>query len=690
MSVFALWTLSCHAVVAAGGNLYHVLGVFSVLAVGATIWRWRTGAARGEAWEAPPPTPPRKPNRIAVRGAGFVAAMVGTWLYARSGDVVLLWWWLVGLLGLAAVATARDDAPRLRKPAGGRRREQALFVLAFAAAVFALVCHRPDADDSLYVNMAVAAADRPQEAILAFDTLHGIPNLPLHLPVYRVHSFELWQGAVSFLTGIPAIYCFHLLTTAVAAFLVPCALAVFYRVLLPHRWLWAVAATLLVLVSVGGPHRWHGNFSLVRIWQGKSVFLFVLLPLIYAYAMRFALAPGRRAWWRLAAAQVAAIGSTSSALWLAPLSSGIALLAALPLTWRALRTLIPGLLSSAYVFGAGLAIWIQMSSSVRWGTGSAKEAVLPLAKAFETVLGEPALVTFSVGTLLAAWTLYRGGLSRRFLLLTPLLVALFLWAPGTAPWIRGHVTGPAYWRSFWALPLPFLMALVLVAPLAWRPRGRRLPGRLATLAAAVLFAVLVPRYPGWSPENQVRLGWPGLKVPQPEYAVAKALLAAAGSGARVVAPPEVSTWMTTFHHPAFPVQVRVYLRDNERWLGRKEVRRRERMSWYAAGGRNRVTRAAFQQGLRLYGLRAACLRRMGPKAEALLAAAGFRRTLELEGYEIWVATSPPSPASPPPLVPRPLAPAPPPQLAPRPPPAARIFEDGFEDGKGDAWKKVGS
>ena len=53
---------------------------------------------------------------------------------------------------------------------------------------------------------------------------------------------------------------------------------------------------MFVLVAVGETHRWYGNFSFVRMWQGKSIFLSVFMPLVYAYALRFAVRPNLRDW----------------------------------------------------------------------------------------------------------------------------------------------------------------------------------------------------------------------------------------------------------------------------------------------------------------------------------------------------------------------------------------------------------
>lgn len=657
---FALWTLSCHVVVAAGGNLFLLLALFSALSLltAITVQVTRRRQPRGSTPSRSPaaprlqPTPsrPAKPF-TSLRRAGLGFALVGTVVFSRSADVVLLWWWFVGLLGAAALLTVCCDEPRFEVAVCGRRQERVLLLLALGAAAFALISHRPNADDSVYINMAVSAADHPREALLAYDTLHGIPGLPLHLPAYRVHSYELLQGALSYLTGIPAIYLFHWLAAVVAALLVPYALAMFYRVLVPRHWLEAVAMTLLILVSVGGIDRWYGNFSLVRIWQGKSIFLVVFLPLIYAYAMRFAVAPNRRQALHLAAAQIAAIGCTSSALWAAPLAAGLGLLAASRLSWGGLRTLAMGLPGSVYVLLLGLHTKGDMARAVHWAKDPrpSAEPGIHLQSALTTVLGEDRLLLFAIFTLLATWTFYRGGLVRRFTVIPTFLVVLVLLNPYLAPWVQSHLTGPSYWRAFWALPLPFLMALLLIAPLSWKIRRRHSSGRFLPLAGAALFVLLIPPVYGWSPGNDVQLHWPPrLKVPSNDYRAAIALNASVPPGSSVVAPTRIGLWVPTLHHHAYPLRVRRYLDSNRQWLPREERKTRRVMRAYVSGDtRGRQREAVFRAGLRRQNLRALCLDRKETSAARtaltgnILRQEGFHQTEVGPEYEIWVRSPTP-------------------------------------------------
>src|SRR6185436_18038474 len=97
----------------------------------------------------------------------------------------------------------------------------------------------------------------------------------------------------------------------------------------PRHWLAAVLALIALLAAVGDAPRGYGNTALLSSWQGDAIAVFVFLPLVYAFAIRFALQPTGRHWLLLAAAQISALGCSATALWAAPLAALCALLAAI-------------------------------------------------------------------------------------------------------------------------------------------------------------------------------------------------------------------------------------------------------------------------------------------------------------------------------------------------------------------------
>jgi hypothetical protein len=648
---FALWSVCSHAVVAAGGGLVALLWLFTIAATAGVLLRVRRGGAVAPPEPIQPAGPSdssRPPLRV-LRLAALVCGVTAALVFAVRQDVVQLWWSAVILLGVAAVAVCLSDAPRLSPPERSRRSETLLWLMAAAGVVITLISHRPDADDAHFVDFAVSAADVPSRALLGEDTMHGIKGLPLHLPAYRAESYPLLNGAVSYLTGIPAIYCFHWLSAALAALLVPLAHAKLFRILTPRRWLAAVATLMFILLAAGETHRWYGNFSFVRMWQGKSIFLSVFLPLICAYALRFAVRRNLRDWIMLAAAQIAAVGATSSALWAAPAVATFALCSAAWPSRQGLKTVVLGALASTYVSGGALLIRVsltRMSFGVRMPFGIVPSEQGPdpttavVHDALVTVLGDSRLLIFAIAILMTGWVFAPTALARRFAVVFPLAVLLALVNPYTAVWVAHNVTGPVYWRSLWALPLPIVMALVLTSPLSLGVSSSRPVARGALwLALLTAFALLVPRYGGLSKANRVRLSRPGLKVPHTAYRWAAEVNASVPPGSHVAVPSKIDIWIVTFHHHVYPLTVRHYLRPWPNILSYEEILDRNTLRGFLDAP-ERVDRSPqqFRDELDRYHPQAVCMA-SSPRAEtarAILRQSGFHMTLARKGYELWL------------------------------------------------------
>ncbi len=643
-----LWTVCCNLVVALGGSLISLLALFGCLyAIAALGWlRWRRSVSIS------PPHP--RPNAAvqtsipwveprALYGSAVVIGVLAVAGIHWHHDPVIAWGSVLITLAIAAFVCTRQSTREIEKPERSRSTETALWVLAIACVVVTLVSHRPDRDDAFYVNLAVATADSPSRPLLAGDTLHGIPDLPLYLSVYRVHAYELLNGAVSYLTGIPAIYCMHLLAAAIAALFVPLAHARLFRVLTPRHWLVSVTVMILVLVSVGGIYFWYGNFAFIRIWQGKGILLFIFMPLVYVYALEFAHTTSLRCWLLLCAAQIAAMGSSATAIWLAPFGAGVALLSGVTLSRAGLRTLVLGVLASSYLLCIGFLLRGDIKSVIETDH-IVRELGEPLHHALNRVVGEASLRSFALVSIALAWTVCAPGPARRFAIAIPLVAAATLLNPFAVDLVVGELIGPYFWRSLWALPVPILMTLVLVSPL-WvsnavgnSSRARWL-GRSLFLALVAVFALAVPGTGGLTEANRVYLRWPGLKVPTYQYELAEELNRGVGPGAYVVAPHSISEWVPTFHDHAFPLVVRHYLTDQEDALGQEELSARSWLREFATNPTgDAATTERFRAGLERFEVSGVCLHVNGRSRAVIetLLALGFKVHWRTDFHEIWV------------------------------------------------------
>lgn len=652
---FALWTLCCHALVIAGGNLQHLIALYAITATLAVVlWRrfqpappaeladdtgraigWGNGWGNGT---------PGRALRILALIVGVTAAIT----ISPEDHPGAIWWIAIAVLGVAALPFVFAEPPMAARPDASRRLELALWAISIACLGVALIVHRPDIDDAFYINLAVAAADAPSQPLMSGDTMLGISGLPMHMPAHRIHTYELWNAALSYITGIPTIYCFHWIAAGLVALGVPLAHARLFRMLTPKHWVWAVAALVIVLLASGETHRSYGNFSFVRLWQGKAIYLFFFMPLVYAYGIRFALRPNVTSWALLGAAQIGALGCSSSAVWAAPAGALMAMCCGLRPTRRGLATFAVGALASGYVLIAGWLLRGELqpmlaTEILEFQFGAQFDSAL------SHVFGKSRLLQFGVASVLVSWACWGAGLARRFAIVFPLAVWLVLLNPYWDGWVSANLTGPSFWRAMWSLPAPILMTLVVIAPLQFSRDGNRLAqigSRIACVAAVATFAIGVPRFSTFSAENSaaadmgIWLGVPSVKIPPLSRKWAALLTKSVPPGSVVVAPPYISVWISTFHDRAYPLQTRrVYLYRFAAFLGTEDAEDRTAMSHYVGGmatGTNPA--AAFARGLDRYRIDGVCLRDspLAPEGRRVLEAAGFRRTERADQHEIWV------------------------------------------------------
>lgn len=651
---FAVWTLCTQVVIFFQGSFFDLLwvsgGVLILLVGGAVVRPFLKPSVGGEREEG------------IVTAAGFeelshkgdplsegglrigilFVAFIGVFWFHNTPRAL---WWVVGLsLSVGAcLVLMRDPVSAARTVAKGDGWR--LWLLSAMCAVYALVSHRPDADDSFYVNVAAAAKDQPGSPLFSADTLHGLSGQGPPLSVYKVHAWELWNGALSFLLDIQPLTAFHLISATAISILVPLAWAHLARQLTPRFWLATVSTVLLILMVVGDVHRWYGNFALVRIWQGKAVFLTVLLPLLWSWGLRFARRPGVATGVQLILLQIASIGMTSSALWAAPAATVTAILAGL--SRRNVRMVSLGLAVICF-YPLFLAAFLK-DDLARVALRAGKKVGEPgslVGEALVTVLGDGPLKTLSLLALAAAWTVAPAGLARRFATIVPLALWVTLLNPYAERYISMHLTGPSFWRSLWVLPVPLLLAFLMIAPVSLlqkRSIGRAAtatPGIQLWIALLTIFLVTVPQIYGWSSDNSgYRLAFPDHKVPQ-EAALAALIRDHVTPGSWVVAPPQVNTWLPVLEDRPVPLIVRDYLR-----LGGTERRDRVGMVQVALGnGREPRSLAGFRRGLDRFNIEAVLFyNRSGggePRLRQTLRVSGFEVQERRAAWELWIRRRP--------------------------------------------------
>lgn len=462
---------------------------------------------------------------------------------------------------LMAAATVRGWLGRLRRvrPAGWAFAGRVV-ALGVVLGLLVLVVSRPDADDVGYVYqylVDVRSPDRPftsEPFRLPFGgAIHTVPGLTEN------ESYEAMAVAVASALGMDPLAAYH---NAFPFFLAILWVVVTTLLLLRfrvggrrsgrRRVLWAVVAIVVFLLLDGNLHRSYGNFAFVRLWQGKVVGYFLLLPIFLWASLRFFARPTARRFLLLAATAWAGVMVNRSLLFMLPvLIFGLVVARfAGQGRLRSDRRQLAWILGIAGVAGAaGLYILQGVAESaglreltdamIHWRTATGRRGLNWWETFRWLVVSDPLVIVRDLFFLLVVPLLALPRSLRTFL---PTLSAAILLAAFT-PWTGAaffHLAGNVSWRLYYLFPLPLCVGLAAGLPFARGPGLRRRLGLYAAAVAVILTLASVEQ-PVLAPSNRVHLKHPASYRLEPLEAAFSRAVAPSLRGRRVLAPNEVST-----------------------------------------------------------------------------------------------------------------------------------------------------
>jgi hypothetical protein len=530
---FGAWTLVYHASL--------VLGIGTAGAAIATVaaavpCAWLAYQRPEPAPEAPAPaagaTRPSRRLTLALGGYALAVAVSAAVFAFTSVPWAGVWALLLGAAGGGALlAYLRwDGRLRLEPSVDGPSPlvwPGALVTLAWAVslALLSLYLVRPDSDDTQYVRLTTWIADHgefPLRDVLFSDQVFEAIFYP------PLSSFEALVGTAARLGGVSGASATYYLVPPLASALAVLALWRLLRTWRVRLVGLALATGLVFLLMAAQEHRTLGNLFIGRIWQGKVVFLAVLVPLLFVLLHEYVERPNRRGLVLLAAAGAAGVGFTSTGTFLVPILAAGCLA---PFVLRAPKNAAVGFAAAAaYPLGAllvsaalggrraggDLASDVVVEEIGRYVIGDGLFAFIALAAA----LVAPLLMRSRPGALMAAGTL--------------LLVVIFYAPP--VPSLVWEVTGigRVLWRVAWVVPFAALVGVAATAAAA----NVRHPV-LRALPALVLCGVLVAwGTPVW--DDAIVEDEPSWKRLQVQIAEARRIIGHAEPGDIILAPVQVS------------------------------------------------------------------------------------------------------------------------------------------------------
>jgi hypothetical protein len=539
---FAGWTAIYHVcLVARIASGWAALAGLAALALAA----WFALRGGDDDVAEPVAAAPRRPRPL----LGLLIANVGLAAVAAAGfgltqipyrTIWLLW------LGAAACSvawcTARlwlGPAPAESvAPAAGAEPQvhwleiAVVAVWAIGLAVVSLLLLDPDPDDAFYVHFGSWVAAHGQ--FPTRDVVYSNQVFPaLYYP--PVFSYEALTGTVSRIMGLSVVDLQYLVVTPAGTVLSVLATWRLLRAWRVPMVALALTATLVFLLYDAAHHMTFGAFFANRMWQGKVLLLAILVPLLFALLHDYGDRPRPRRLVLLFAAGAAAVGLSTTGIFLVPVIAGGCLL---PVLFRrpslaSLRTAFVGFVATcAYPLAAG--------AVTKLGGGRTPDVytaadVIP-SKLVHFVLGTGGFAMLGLGAVLITPSLLRRVSAGQMLAGTALLVGVLV-SPRVPEQIFDFTgLGRVLWRLTWAMP-----AAALVGALSVLVAGTRGPVWVRGLPAVALCVVLaLTGQSVWERDSKAIADHPVLKRARQQLADARMILPHTRPGDLILAPKGLS------------------------------------------------------------------------------------------------------------------------------------------------------
>ncbi|WCN83476.1 DUF6077 domain-containing protein [Micromonospora sp. LH3U1] len=514
---FRIWLVACA-----------VLAVVAVLRARRRFTRTRgVGAGTpgdGERAATVEPTGPRPTVDRRLLIGVLVAAAVAAVTAGLAGTEADVSWWIPAVAGLLA---AIGGILLVRRAwLGGTVSTQAAVPAptavqsAYALAVSVLVgisslfMARNTPDDVYYVGKSVWIAER--DLIPLNDFLFSENVLPSMGSQPPIPSFEVFDGAFANVVGIHASSALWFVLLPIMAVFAVLAL---WR--LTHRWaprrpMLAFTVAVAYLYLVAGDDAALGTFHLIRLHEGKGMFVSAVIPLMWLYLTEWFDSRSRRSLLLIVALSITAIGLTNTAAIILPMLVGAASFAML-LVGRWKVAIVAAVAALAYPIGSLVVSRLVLGGMTATG---ADDEFFDAASTYRRTL------LFGVVGVISGLALWCGPLLARRR--TPALLAAgatlamsVMFVPGVLE-VLSALSGISVvlWRVPWLLALPTLIGLLCTVrvPAPTPALRRAAAGGIAVLlvAAFALFAT-----PMWSSKSWVDVhDRPTWKLPQQRQAIA--------------------------------------------------------------------------------------------------------------------------------------------------------------------------
>lgn len=365
-----------------------------------------------------------------------------------------------------------------------------LFICMIILCLFLYYMYRSDADDSFYVSNVLLFSTEKQ--LNLYDSSFGNSSFGT-VPMY---DFQIWESYLSVLCRIfsikASIMC-HFVMVPILFIIAVSAMLMLGDSLFQNKSNSALFTCILlgIYVMQGYSVYSKGSFLLSRIWQGKAVYLHIVIPVTIAIMLLNIQKSNKIIWLLLAMLTLAGIALNPTSMYVLGfqiLFMGI-VITIYKKNWKNIINLLPSIL----IVGI-FSIFILLRTRNYGGQIEAASNV-PDHFAFNTIMnffgdGKIYLLVYFVCCI---YIIIKGKINGKILCVyTPLLLFIGIWNSFMAPIIANNLTMvPSYWRVFWLLPIDYAFAYSAILILS---HSKKIYWKLPVIFAIITIIVLPGKF----------------------------------------------------------------------------------------------------------------------------------------------------------------------------------------------------
>jgi hypothetical protein len=548
---FAGWTLVSVPLTLIGAP-FATLAFAGIAGVAAMVLVWRTRDRIGQACQTtctatPGPAWPSGRLRLATAIAAALVFAAAAAVFVKTSDATALW---VTCLGLCLISLLWSPAPVQIAPSTATpatpRLGLGFAVLSVVICGLYIVVLRPDADDAFYLNLPIGLKTAAHGMMVA-DTMYGLPDWPILGSNYRIEALPTLVAGLSWLTGLSVLTVGHAVLPLIWCLCLAATLCTIGYGLFRHDWHVFAAIFILAGLAIAGTLQNWGVHGIFRFFHGKGALLNIIVPLTFFIVLQHdrRAVPSRVAVAILGLLQLAGLGLTANAVYIAPLALGLSVAAVTLVTptdlWRNAKLMV----AVAPPLAAGLFLFLfdRPTSNQHLATQVIRDlGIWDMANA-------KYLLAVLLGLLFAAALAGLAARRNRWVSAYLLAALVFVINPYLWPYYARFVTGDLNFRLYWAIPVPMFIAMGATAVIMRRDR-------IVSGAVWVLCLGLVAMPLGIFRSEGSTIKPTLLKVPLAAFAVARAATAQVTPDRSILAPEAISAWLAIAEGHARPVFTR--------------------------------------------------------------------------------------------------------------------------------------